>query len=71
MIVIAWLEIACLNIFHQGNIIIVFPSQQDMKNSICVIRGGGVGTLANFSWVCAAGLPQPLAYTPNLVFLHS
>ena len=43
----------------------VFPSQQDMKYSICVIRGGGVSTWANFCWVCAAGLPQPLAYTPK------
>ena len=49
----------------------VFPSQQDMKCSICMFRGGGGGTWTNFCWVCTAGLPQPVAYTPkfrSLVF---
>ena len=47
----------------------VFPSQQDMKYSICVIRGGGVGTWANFYWVCAAGLPQPPSLYSKFSFL--
>ena len=66
MIVIGWLEIACLNVFHPGNAIIqFFPHNKTWSTVFAWSVGGGVSTWANFCWVCAAGLPQPLAYTPK------
>ena len=44
MIVIAWLEIACLNVFHQGNIIIqFFPHNKTWSTVFALSAGEGLG----------------------------
>ena len=70
VIVIGWLVIACLNVFHWVNTILkCFPHNKTWSAVFACSVGEGVVHKPIFSWVCAAGLPQPLAYTPKLSLL--